>query len=388
MKTVQRFETVIVGGGQAGLSTAYELTHRGVDCIVLEAEPRIGNQWRRRWDSLRLFTPARFDRLPGSRFPADDMTFPTKDELADYLESYTAAASLPVRRGVKAISLTRAEGGYQLYTSAGPCEADHVVIATGYDKPKLPDFAKNVSPTVKQLHAFDYRNPDQLIGDVLVVGAGTSGVEIAIEAAQSKHATTLAGRSTGAVPPAAYAFGGRVFWFYANRIASLDNPIGRAMRPQVVRRGAPLIRLKMADATAAGVARASRVMSVEDGLPVFEDGMRARADTIVWCTGFGHDYSWIHLPIVVEDGLPRHRRGVVEAEPGLYFVGLVFQSRLASGFLGGVGMDARFVAETIGDRVRKSGAVGRPGVGHIFDELVEIGPGHAGTVPPASSSNS
>ena len=360
MKTVERFDTVIVGGGQAGLSTAFELMRRGVDCLVLEAEPRIGNQWRRRWDSLRLFTPARYDRMPGSRFPASDNTFPTKNELADYLERYAAANSLPVRMGVKAMSLSRANGGYRLDTSAGVHDADHVVIATGYDKPKLPDFAKNVSPTVKQLHAFEYRNPDQLTGDVLVVGAGTSGVEIAIEAAQSNHATTLAGRGTGAVPPAAYAFGGRVFWFYANRIASLDNPVGRAMRPHVVRRGAPLIRLKMADATAAGVARAPRVVAVEDGLPVFEDGRRVRPNTIVWCTGFAHDYGWIHLPILAEDGLPRHRRGVVEAEPGLYFVGLPFQSRLASGFLGGVGLDARFVAETIGDRLRKSGAVGRP----------------------------
>ena len=356
---MERFDTVIVGGGQAGLSTAYELGRRGIECLVLEAEPRIGDQWRRRWDSLRLFTPARYDSLPGSRFPAGDMAFPTKDELADYLEAYAAAADLRVRTGVRVTSLSRSDSGYRLDTSAGPCQAAHVVIATGYDRPKLPALAKDVSPAIRQLHAFDYRNPVQLTGDVLVVGAGTSGVEIAVESAQARHATTLAGRGTGAIPPAAHAFGGRMFWFYATRIASLDNPIGRAMHPHVVSRGAPLIRLKMADAIAAGVARAPRVVSVEDGLPVLEDGRRLRPDTIVWCTGFGHDYSWIQLPIGVEDGLPRHRRGVVEAEPGLYLVGLLFQSRLASSFLGGVAHDARFVAETIAGRIRQSQALGR-----------------------------
>ena len=360
MKAVQRFDTVIVGGGQAGLSTAYELMQRDVDCVVLEAEPRIGNQWRRRWDSLRLFTPARYDRLPGSRFPAADMTFPAKDELADYLETYATAESLPVRTGIKVISLSRAAGGYRLQTSAESYEATHVVIATGYDKPKLPAFANDVSPAVRQLHAFGYQNAGQLTGEVLVVGAGTSGVEIAIESAQAGHATTLAGRSTGAVPPAAYAFGGRLFWFYANRIASLDNPLGRAMRPLVISRGAPLIRLKMADAIAAGVVREPRIVSVGDGAPVLEDGRRIRPDTIVWCTGFGHDYSWINLPIVADDGQIRHRRGVAEGETGLYFVGLQFQSRLASGFLGGVGHDARFVAEIIASRLRKSVAPVRP----------------------------
>lgn len=361
MNPAQRFDTVIVGGGQAGLSTAYELRQHGVECIVLEAEPRLGNQWRRRWDSLRLFTPARHDGLPGSRFPASEMAYPTKDEFGDYLETYATDAAIPVRTGVRATLLSRVEGGFRLDTSAGTYEADDVVIATGYDRGELPAFAKEIAPSIKQLHAFDYRNPSQLAGEVLVVGAGTSGVEVAIESALAGHATTLAGRSTGAVPPIAYAFGGRLFWFFANRIASIDTPIGRAMRPRIVAMGAPLIRLKMADALAAGVARAPRVASVNDGMPVLADGKSVRPDTIVWCTGFGHDYGWIKLPILAEDGRLRHRRGVVETEPGLYFVGLQFQSRLASGFVGGVRHDARFVATAIAGRMRQPRAAGAAG---------------------------
>ena len=340
-----RFDAVIIGAGQAGLSTAYELSRRGVSCVALDAEPRIGNQWRRRWDSLRLFTPARVDRLPGSRFPAPDMAYPTKDEFADYLESYAAEARIPVRSGVRANAVTRTGSTYRVETTDGVYESAHVVVATGYDKAHVPALAADLSSSIQQMHASDYRNAAQLSGDVLVVGAGTSGVEIAVEAAAAGHETTLAGKGTGEIPPAVYAFGGRLFWWYATRVATLDTPMGRAMYKKVGSRGAPLIRLKMADAIAAGVKRAPRVASVENGLPKLEDGSVIRPETIVWCTGFGHDFSWIKVPNL------QHQRGVVEGEPGIYFVGLFFQSRLASGFAGGVGIDARYVAEAIASRV-------------------------------------
>ena len=340
-----RFDAVIIGAGQAGLSTAYELSRRGVSCVALDAEPRIGNQWRRRWDSLRLFTPARVDRLPGSRFPAPDMAYPTKDEFADYLESYAADARIPIRAGVRATAITRTGETYRIETTDGMYESAHVVVATGYDKPTIPAFATELTPSIRQLHASEYRNATQLSGDVLVVGAGTSGVEIAVEAAAAGHETMLAGKGTGEIPPAVYAFGGRLFWWYATRIASLDTPIGRAMYKKVGGHGAPLIRLKMADALAVGVKRAPRVRSVERGFPKLEDGKLIRPQTIVWCTGFGHDFSWIKVPNL------QHERGVVVGESGLYFVGLFFQTRLASTFVGGVGIDARYVAEAIASRV-------------------------------------
>jgi len=354
MGVVEKLQAVIVGGGQAGLATAYELERLGVSFAVLEAEERIGDQWRHRWDSLRLFTPARHDGLPGSKFPAPPDTFPGKDEMADYLMAYARDSRLPVRTGVRALSLERGEGSYMLDTTAGTLEAEHVVVATGYQRPKLPAFAAGIDPTVRQITASQYRNPSQLAGNVLVVGAGTSGVEIAIEAARAGHQTVLAGRGTGEIPRIFYAFKGKVFWFYANRIASVRTPIGRRMKPLVLTHGAPLIRVKMRHAIAAGVERAPRVEGVENGVPVCEGGRPIHADSIVWCTGFGRDYSWIQFPVAGADGYPRHSGGVADGERGLYFVGLPYQTRLASGLIGGVGEDARSVAEMIAGRLRQS----------------------------------
>ncbi len=354
MGKIERLQAVIVGGGQAGLATAYELTQRGVESAVLEADGRVGEQWRRRWDSLRLFTPARFDGLPGSSFPAPASSFPTKDQMADYLEAYARDGGLRVHTGVAASKLARQGDTYLLETTRGPVEAQHVVVATGYQQPKVPALAAGIDPAIRQLHAGQYQNPSQLTGEVLVVGAGTSGVEIAIEAARAGHRTVLAGRGTGAIPPIAYAFNGKVFWFYANHIASVRTPMGRRMKPLVLTHGAPLIRVKMRDALAAGVERAPRVTAVEGGMPVCGDQRRIRPDTIVWCTGFGRDYSWIQFPVAGPDGFPRHRDGVAEGEPGLYFVGLPFQTRLASGLIGGVGEDARSVAGTIARRLAEA----------------------------------
>ena len=368
MGELARVQAVIVGGGQAGLATAHGLAARGVSYTVLEADRRIGDQWRRRWDSLRLFTPARYDGLPGLKFPAPAASFPGKDEMADYLDVYARDGALRVRTGVRALTLARRGDSYMLETTSGMIAADHVVVATGYQRPKVPAFAAGINPAITQLSAGEYRNPSQLTGEVLVVGAGTSGVEIAIEAAQAGHRTVLAGRGTGAVPSITYAFNGKFFWFYANRIASVRTPMGRRMKPLVLAHGAPLIRLKMGDAIAAGVERAPRIVGIDDGNPVFDGGRRARPDTIVWCTGFARDYSWIRMAVVGADGFPRHTDGVAEGEPGLYFVGLPFQTRLASGLIGGVGEDAALVATVIANRLRQS--IGGPGWTRTIDQPI------------------
>lgn len=360
MSDIEKVDAVVIGAGQAGLSSAYELARRDVSHVVLEAGARVGNQWRNRWDSLRLFTPARFDGLPGSKFPAPPDSFPGKDQLADYLEVYGTEHRLPVRTGVKALSLERSGEGYRLETSAGTIAASHVVVATGYQGPKVPALAAEIKPEIRQLHASEYKNATQLTGDVLVVGAGTSGVEIAIEAARAGHATVLAGRGTGAIPPVLYSFKGKFFWFYANKIASVRTPIGRRMKPLVLHHGAPLIRVTMGEALAAGVERVARITSVEKGFPVCEGGRRVEPQTIVWCTGFSRDYSWIRFPVTGADGYPNHVGGVADGEKGLYFMGLPFQTRLASGLIGGQGPDATLVAETISARLAQAGRAALP----------------------------
>jgi putative flavoprotein involved in K+ transport len=353
----ERVETVIVGGGQAGLSVGYHLAQRGLPFVILDANERIGDSWRKRWDSLRLFTPARFSVLAGMPFPAPAHSFPTKDQVADYLEAYAARFDLPVRTGIRVDGLAR--NGDRFVVSAGDLrfEADNVVVAMStHQTPWVPPFASELDPDIVQLHPGEYRNPSQLQdGGVLLVGAGNTGAEIALEVA-SGHPTWLSGRDTGHVPfrietvAARYIFLPLVFRFVGHHVLTVDTPIGRKVRPKILSRGAPLVRVKPKDIAAAGIERVPRVEGVRDGLPVLEDGRSLEVANVVWCTGFRPDFSWIDLPIFGEEEEPKepmHERGVVANEPGLYFVGLLFLYAMSSAFLPGVGRDAEHVVEDI-----------------------------------------
>jgi putative flavoprotein involved in K+ transport len=353
------FETVVIGGGQAGLNMGYELAKRGRPFVILDANERVGDAWRKRWDSLRLFTPAHFSRLPGLKFPASNWSFPTKDEMADYLEAYAQRFELPVRTGVVADRLSKANGRFVVSAGDARFEAENVVVATGAHRiPKIPDFAHKLDPRIVQLHSAEYRNASQLQeGDVLLVGAGNSGAEIALELS-ARHSCLLAGPKTGEIPvrhgtfPARLGF--RVFRFFGHRVLRADNPIGRKVGPKLSSKGDPLIRTRSNDLVAAGVERVPRVVGVRDGLPVLDDERVLDVANVVWCTGFRTDFGWIDLP-VFDDGQPRHYRGVVESEPGLYFLGLVFQYSFSSDVLPGRGRDAKYIAKHIAARQR-SGA--------------------------------
>jgi putative flavoprotein involved in K+ transport len=198
----EQVQTVVIGGGQAGLSTGYHLARRGLRFVILEANARIGDSWRNRWDSLRLFTPARFDGIAGMPFAAPAHSFPSKNEMADYLEAYAARFALPVRTGVAVERLSRKGDRYRVTAGELSFDAEHVVVAmASYQRPKVPSFAGELEPGVVQLHSSDYRNLDQLrAGGVLVVGAGNSGSEIALETARGGHPTWMSGRDTGHVP--------------------------------------------------------------------------------------------------------------------------------------------------------------------------------------------
>ena len=197
----ERVETVIIGGGQAGLATGYHLRKRGRPFVILDANQRIGDAWRNRWDSLRLFTPARYSGLPGWRLPAPTLSFPTKDEMADYLQAYATRFDLPVSTGV-AVDDVHRDGNQFVVTSAnGRFEADNVVVASGsHRSPRVPEFAAELDQGIAQLHSCEYRSPTQLReGPALVVGAGNSGAEIALEVSRT-HPVSLSGRSVGQLP--------------------------------------------------------------------------------------------------------------------------------------------------------------------------------------------
>lgn len=342
---VERYDTIVIGGGQAGLAVGYHLARRDVDFLILDASPRIGESWRRRWDALRTFTSAAVMGLPGMPFPAAPEHLPDKDEIADYLERYAQRFDLPVRLDSPVSSLRREGGRYCIDTPSVRYEARNVVVATGaFTVPRIPAVAQELSPAITQLHSSAYRNPLALPpGSVLVVGAGNAGARIALEVSRERPVflagatphqlrRTLLGRDVH-----------RWLWPIVRRL-SVDTRAGRLLRRSLV--NDPLVGITEQDFARERIVRCGRVTGSAYGFPVADDAALP-VRTIIWATGFSSDYRWIRAPITVEDGVPRTRRGVVVESPGLYFIGLRFMHTMASAFMGGVGEDAAHLAAQI-----------------------------------------
>jgi putative flavoprotein involved in K+ transport len=349
----QQLGTVVIGGSQAGLAIGYFLKKRSLPFVILDENERIGNAWRKRWDSLRLFTPARYNGLPGMPFPRRPWAYPTKDEIAGYLEAYARAFELPVRTGVKVDRLAKTGDRFEVKCGQQTLFAENVVVATGaFNNPRVPSFARELDERIVQLHSKDYRNPSQIqAGGVLVVGAGNSGAEIAMELAPH-HQTWLSGPDTGQEPARA---GTRLdhlltpmMWFVATRL-TVKTALGRKLRDHFLDppRGIPLGRVRRKDFAPAGIKRVPRTTGVNNGYPLLEDGTVLTVSNVIWCTGFRPDYHWIDLSLPTHNGLPIHDRGIVESCPGLYFVGLLFLYSLSSALVGGVGRDAEHIVDHI-----------------------------------------
>ncbi len=343
-------DVVVIGAGQAGLATAYHLKRLGLRFLVVDAAPEIGHVWRSRWDSLRLFTPAFYDGLPGLAFPAAPDAYPGKDEVADYLVEYAWRFSLPVLLSCRVTRLgPGADGAYEVQTSQGLLRARSVVVATGpFQQPKVPAFAEAIGDSVVQLHSSAYRRPADLPrGRVVVVGGGNSGRQIAHELAATREVTLAVGSRPLELPQRIL---GRDLFDWLTRFGVLDAPADSRLARRMRSRGDLVIGSPMRELKRAGVDVRPRLVSVDRAGLHFQRGPAVRPDAVVWATGFTPDYSWIDRPGVVDGGRVVHRRGVTSA-PGLAFVGLPWQHTRGSSLLGFVHEDAAWVSERLSDHL-------------------------------------
>ena len=353
MRRQEAIYTVVIRGGQSGLSVGYHLQQRGIPFVILDAAPRTGDAWRHRWDSLRLFTPARIDGLDGLAFPAAPNYYPTKDEMADYLEVYVRHFDLPVRLGVRVDRLTRVGERFMVAAGDRVVAADNVVVAmSAWQYSKRPPFAAELAPDIFQIHSRDYRRPAQLPeGDALVVGAGNSGAEIALELSASRR-VGLAGRHPGSEPFDVDGWfgstvGARLMEFILHRVLTRDTALGRKVIATYFGKGASVVRAKPRQLAAAGVSRVDPITHSRNGLPATADGSTFDVASVIWACGYDPGLEWIDLDILDANVLPRHRLGIVDEAPGLYFVGQPFQYSISSHTIFGVGRDAARVVEAI-----------------------------------------
>lgn len=363
-----RFDILVIGAGQAGLSVGYHLKQRGVRFAIVDESARVGDAWRKRWDSLRLFSPAWLDSLDGMPFPLPRNAFPTKDQMADYLEAYAKRFELPVMSSTQVARLSREGDLFVLETNRGTLRAKQVVIAmASFQKRKVPAFASELKSEIKQLHSSEYKSPSQLQpGGVLVVGCGNSGAEIALEVART-HQVVMTAKKNDEVPFDNASFLGR--WLLIgflmrvvfHRLLTIKTPLGRKARPAMLTKATPLIRTRAADLARAGVTRSgTRITAARDGLPITDEGRALDVKNVIWCTGFESGQPWIDLPIFDADGQPRHEAGVVTEAPGLYFVGLPFLYSMSSAMVHGVGRDAARISDHVAAELHATQAQLRP----------------------------
>jgi putative flavoprotein involved in K+ transport len=343
------FDVLVVGAGQSGLSIAWHLARRGVRYLVIDAAPDIGHSWRTRWDSLRLFTSARYDGLPGEGFPGDPESYPSKDEVADYLAGYADRNAFPIQTGTRVIRLVPYGGGLAAHTTQGVLYARQVVVATGaFQAAAVPTIDGSFS--VPAVHSSDYRRPTDLPdGRVLVVGGANSGLQIAAELVRSREVVLASGANPPAVPQR--LLGRDLFW-WLTRLGLMDKATDSRLATRMRARGDLVVGTSRRTLQAAGVDFRPRLVGASGRAASFADGSSTDVESVVWATGFRPDYSWIDAPAVTDGaGTPRHDGGRSLAVPGLWFLGLPWQRTRGSALLGFVQRDAAHLDAAMFDGV-------------------------------------
>jgi len=331
-------DVLVIGAGQSGLSMAWHLARRGVRYLLVDAAPEVGHSWRTRWDSLRLFTSARYDGLPGGGFPGAQDTYPSKDQVADYLSGYADRHAFPIQTDTRVTRLAPYDGGLAAHTNQGVLYARRVVVATGaFQVPVLPNIDGSFSAPA--VHSSQYRRPTDLPeGRVLVVGGANSGLQIAEELVHDRAVVLASGSNPPAVPQR--LLGRDLFW-WLTRLGLMDKGTDSRLAKRMRARGDLVVGTSRKALQKAGVDVRPRLVSASGGTASFADGSSIDVASVVWATGFRPDYSWIDAPAVTDDaGTPRHDGGRSLAVAGLWFLGLPWQRTRGSALLGFVKRDA------------------------------------------------
>jgi putative flavoprotein involved in K+ transport len=346
-----RQDVIVVGGGQAGLAIGYHLARQGREFAILDAATHPAAAWRNRWDSLKLFTPVRFDSLPGLTFPGDPDAYPGRDDVAEYLTRYASEFDLRVNLDSRVDAIRRSETGYRVELAGRAYEADQVVIATGpFQVPRMPaELAAGLHSDVVQMHSSDYRRPDAMPpGPVLVVGGGNTGAQLATELAQAGHEVHLS-IGTRQMPLPQRLFGRDAFRFLdatGLMMKRVDSRLGRRMseKETLVGSGPRTLRRRY------GLVLHGRTVGADGARISFEDGKSIEPSSVIWATGFDVDHSFVDVPEAFDStGRVAHRRGVT-LSPGLYFLGLQWLYTRGSALLGWVQHDAAYLAAQIAER--------------------------------------
>jgi putative flavoprotein involved in K+ transport len=344
------YHTIVIGAGQAGLSIGYYLQQNNNDFLILEQGKRVGDIWRNRYDSLTLFTSRMYSSLPGLPLEGDIYGFPSKDEVAFYLEKYVAKFKLPIQLETEVLKITHTNEIFLVDTNKGSLTAKNIVVATGpFQQKYIPEFAQKLSKDVIQLHSSEYKNSSQLIeGNVLIVGGGNSGAQIAVELSTTKNTFLSVSQNLRFFP---LMIGGKsIFWWF-DKLGVLKATSTSVIGKKIQQSGDPIFGFELKKAIKEWeVTLKERVVDIKNDHVFFQNNNSLQVDNIIWATGFKTDYSWIHIEnLVSKNGKIRHQRGLT-AIRGLYFLGLPWQHKRGSSLLQGVGEDAKYIMEHIKER--------------------------------------
>jgi putative flavoprotein involved in K+ transport len=338
-------DVVVVGGGQAGLAVGYFLAQQGRDFTILEAAEEPAGAWRERWESLKLFTSARYDSLPGMEFPGDPDRYPTRDEVADYLTDYAREFDLPVELDRRVRAVRKQDDAYVVELDDRAYRAHQVVIATGpFQTPFVPRIAEDLGDDVVQMHSTAYRTPESVPeGRVLLVGGGNTGFQIAEELSASREVHLAIGSRQTPLPQR--ILGRDLFW-YLEATGLIRKTTASRLGKLMQKREDTLIGSNPRRARRQGIELHGRAVAAAGPTIAFADGAKLDVRGVIWATGFRVDHSWVDVPVFDENGRAVHERGVTTS-PGLYFLGQLWQHTRGSALLGWVKDDAAHIAEKV-----------------------------------------